>query len=52
LTLIGVALGHWLIRAAFTATSMIGLIALARILARNWILLIDSIRHGRSEALR
>ncbi len=45
LTLIGIMLGHWLLGAAFTATSMIGFIALAGIIVRNSILLVDFIRH-------
>jgi multidrug efflux pump subunit AcrB len=45
LTLIGIVLGHWLFGAAFTATSMIGFIALAGIIVRNSILLVDFIRH-------
>ncbi|WP_395018712.1 efflux RND transporter permease subunit [Dongia sp.] len=48
LTLIGILLGHWLLGAAFTATSMIGFIALAGIIVRNSILLVDFIRHGAS----
>jgi multidrug efflux pump subunit AcrB len=47
LTLVGIVLGHWLFRAPFTATSMIGFIALAGIIVRNSILLVDFIRHGR-----
>ncbi|AWK88671.1 efflux RND transporter permease subunit [Azospirillum thermophilum] len=47
LTLIGIVLGHWLFAAAFTATSMIGFIALAGIIVRNSILLVDFIRHLR-----
>ncbi|KAB2882109.1 MAG: efflux RND transporter permease subunit [Pseudorhodoplanes sp.] len=46
LTLIGILLGHWLFGAPFTATSMIGFIALAGIIVRNSILLVDFIRHG------
>ena len=45
LTLIGIVAGHWLLGAAFTATSMIGFIALAGIIVRNSILLVDFIRH-------
>jgi multidrug efflux pump subunit AcrB len=45
LTLIGILIGHWLFSAAFTATSMIGFIALAGIIVRNSILLVDFIRH-------
>jgi multidrug efflux pump subunit AcrB len=44
LTLIGIMIGHWLFSAAFTATSMIGFIALAGIIVRNSILLVDFIR--------
>ena len=45
LTLIGIVIGHWALGAAFTATSMIGFIALAGIIVRNSILLVDFIRH-------
>src|SRR3990167_6944302 len=45
LTLIGIMIGHWLFGAAFTATSMIGFIALAGIIVRNSILLVDLVRH-------
>ncbi len=41
LTIIGVMPGHALLRAQFTATSMIGMIALAGIIVRNSILLVD-----------
>ena len=43
LTLIGVMPGHALLQANFTATSMIGMIALAGIIVRNSILLVDFI---------
>ncbi len=43
LTLIGVMPGHVLFGAQFTATSMIGMIALAGIIVRNSILLVDFI---------
>jgi len=46
LTFIGIMFGHWLFHAAFTATSMIGFIALAGIIVRNSILLVDFMRHG------
>jgi multidrug efflux pump subunit AcrB len=49
LTLIGILIGHWLLAAPFTATSMIGFIALAGIIVRNSILLVDFIRHSGSE---
>ncbi len=48
LTLIGIVVGHILFGAPFTATSMIGFIALAGIIVRNSILLVDFIRHARS----
>ncbi len=49
LTLIGIMLGHWLFGAPFSATSMIGFIALAGIIVRNSILLIDFIEHRRAD---
>ncbi|MEN9759144.1 MAG: hypothetical protein RL676_293, partial [Pseudomonadota bacterium] len=52
LTIIGVMPGHALLGAQFTATSMIGMIALAGIIVRNSILLVDFIhlqlREGKS----
>ncbi len=48
LTFLGILLGHWLFSAPFTATSMIGFIALAGIIVRNSILLSDFIRHART----
>ena len=44
LTLVGILPGHWLIGKEFTATSMIGMIALAGIIVRNSILLVVFIR--------
>jgi multidrug efflux pump subunit AcrB len=44
LTIIGVMPGHALLGAQFTATSMIGMIALAGIIVRNSILLVDFIK--------
>lgn len=41
LTLLGIIPGHWIFNAQFTATSMIGFIALAGIIVRNSILLVD-----------
>jgi len=41
LTVIGIVPGHWLLNAEFTATSMIGFIALAGIEVRNSILFVD-----------
>jgi len=43
LSLIGIVLGHWLLGAFFTATSFIGMIALAGVMVRNSVLLIDFI---------
>jgi multidrug efflux pump subunit AcrB len=45
LTVIGVMPGHALLGTQFSATSMIGMIALAGIIVRNSILLVDFIRH-------
>jgi multidrug efflux pump subunit AcrB len=49
LTLVGIVIGHILFSAPFTATSMIGFIALAGIIVRNSILLVDFIRHSQTE---
>jgi multidrug efflux pump subunit AcrB len=43
LTLIGILPGHWMTGMFFTATSMIGFIALSGIIVRNSILLVDFI---------
>lgn len=43
LSMVGILVGHWLLDAFFTATSMIGMIALAGIMVRNSVLLIDFI---------
>ncbi len=51
LTVIGVMPGHWLFGAQFTATSMIGMIALAGIIVRNSILLVDFINHSLATGL-
>ena len=51
LTIIGVMPGHWLFGAQFTATSMIGMIALAGIIVRNSILLVDFINHSLAAGL-
>ncbi|MFP5480626.1 MAG: efflux RND transporter permease subunit [Alphaproteobacteria bacterium] len=47
LTFLGIMAGHWLFGAPFSAPSMIGFIALAGIIVRNSILLVDFIRHGQ-----
>ncbi len=41
LSMVGIIVGHWLLGAFFTATSFIGMIALAGIMVRNSVLLID-----------
>ena len=46
LTLLGIVPGHWLLGAEFTATSMIGWIALAGIIVRNSILMVDFTMHS------
>jgi len=51
LTLIGIIPGHWLFGAPFTATSMIGFIALAGIIVRNSILLVDFARHAVEDGM-
>ena len=51
LTIIGVLPGHALAGAQFTATSMIGMIALAGIIVRNSILLVDFIRQEVDEGM-
>ena len=43
LSLVGIVLGHWVLGAFFTATSFIGMIALAGVMVRNSVLLIDFI---------
>ena len=51
LTIVGVMPGHALLGAQFTATSMIGMIALAGIIVRNSILLVDFINLQVSEGM-
>ncbi len=51
LTIIGVMPGHALLGANFTATSMIGMIALAGIIVRNSILLVDFINQSIIEGV-
>ncbi|CAM8644748.1 AcrB Cation/multidrug efflux pump [Burkholderiales bacterium] len=51
LTIIGVMPGHALFGAQYTATSMIGMIALAGIIVRNSILLVDFIHLQLSEGV-
>ncbi len=49
LTMIGIFPGHWIMQQPFTATSMIGMIALAGIVVRNSLLLIDFIIDYRAQ---
>ena len=49
LTLVGILPGHWIFGAFFTATSMIGFIALSGIIVRNSILLVDFIQLEQQE---
>jgi len=51
LSLVGILIGHWLLGAFFTATSMIGMIALAGIMVRNSVLLIDFINIRLDEGI-
>jgi multidrug efflux pump subunit AcrB len=51
LSLIGIVFGHWLLSAYFTATSFIGMIALAGVMVRNSVLLIDFIEIRLSEGV-
>jgi len=51
LALIGVIPGHIFLRSNFTATSMIGFIALAGIMVRNSILLVDFLHAKRAEGV-
>ena len=51
LTIIGVMPGHALLHSQYTATSMIGMIALAGIIVRNSILLVDFIRQQIGEEM-
>jgi multidrug efflux pump subunit AcrB len=51
LSLVGIVLGHWLLDAFFTATSFIGMIALAGIMVRNSVLLIDFINLRVAEGI-
>ncbi|RMG19692.1 MAG: efflux RND transporter permease subunit, partial [Methanobacteriota archaeon] len=52
LSLVGIIPGHWIHGAFFTATSMIGMIALAGIMVRNSILIIDFIQLRLKEGIR
>jgi len=51
LSLVGIVLGHWMMGAFFTATSFIGMIALAGIMVRNSVLLIDFVNLRLEEGI-
>ena len=51
LSLIGIVLLHWAMGAYFTATSMIGFIALAGVMVRNSVLIIDFINIRLNEGV-
>jgi multidrug efflux pump subunit AcrB len=51
LSLVGIVLGHWVLGAFFTATSFIGMIALAGVMVRNSVLLIDFIEIRLAEGV-
>lgn len=51
LSLVGIVIGHWALGAFFTATSFIGMIALAGIMVRNSVLLIDFVNLRLNEGI-
>lgn len=51
LSLIGIVIGHWIMGTFFSATSMIGFIALAGVMVRNSVLLIDFINIRLEEGI-
>lgn len=51
LSMVGIVLGHWMMDAFFTATSFIGMIALAGIMVRNSVLLIDFVNLRLAEGI-
>ena len=52
LTFIGILVGHWLFGAPFSATSMIGFIALAGVAAETGVVMIMYLEHAWSERRR
>jgi len=52
LTIIGVMPGHALLGVQYTATSMIGMIAMAGIIVRNSILLVDFINQATADGMK
>ncbi|MDO5607538.1 MAG: efflux RND transporter permease subunit [Capnocytophaga sp.] len=51
LSMVGIVFGHWIMGAFFTATSFIGMIALAGIMVRNSVLLIDFVNLRTAEGV-
>jgi multidrug efflux pump subunit AcrB len=51
LGLVGIFPGHWLLGQSFTATSMIGIIALAGVVVRNSLLIIDFVLDYRRQGM-
>lgn len=51
LGMIGVFPGHWIMGADFSATSMVGIIALAGVAIRSSLLIIDFIRENQSQGM-
>lgn len=51
LGLIGIFPGHWLLGTDFSATSMIGIIALSGVVVRNSLLIIDFVRANQSQGM-
>ncbi|HVU98053.1 MAG TPA: efflux RND transporter permease subunit [Puia sp.] len=51
LSLIGIVFGHWILGAYFTAPSLVGFIALAGVMVRNSILLVDFLNMRLEEGL-
>ncbi len=51
LSLVGILVGHWVFHGFFTATSMIGFIALAGVMVRNGVLLLDFVNLARERGL-
>jgi len=51
LTMVGIIPGHWILGAEFTATSMIGMIALSGIIVRQSILIVEFVKIGVSKGM-
>lgn len=51
LGIIGIFPGHWIVGADFSATSMVGIIALAGVVIRNSLLIIDFIQDNQKQGM-